>query len=137
MNTSKLVALAALMTLSTTSMTSAQRIIEGTVRSGGEPVVGANVGVENTSRGAATDTSGYFLIEGISSGTYELVISSVGYRTERREVTIGVSDTVTVSILLEEAVIQGEEIVVTGTMRETYVKESPVKVSVVTDAHDP
>lgn len=39
--------------------------------------------------------------------------------------------TTTVDITLENAVLANEELVVTGTMREQYVKDSPVKVSVV------
>jgi CarboxypepD_reg-like domain len=46
---------------------------------GGTPLSKATVFINNTTRGAVADENGYFTIGGLSSGTYELVISFVGY----------------------------------------------------------
>ncbi|MBS1260690.1 MAG: Protein oar [Calditrichaeota bacterium] len=45
----------------------------------GDPVIGANVVVENTSRGAATDLDGRFFIVAMTPGTYTVRASAVGY----------------------------------------------------------
>jgi outer membrane receptor for ferrienterochelin and colicins len=113
----------------------AQSVIEGTVMSGDRPLPGANVGVVDTPRGTATDSTGFFRLTDLPPGSYEIVVTAVGYRTERREVTPSTGDTVTVDISLQQTIIESEEIVVTGTLRETYVKDSPVKVDVVNTSY--
>lgn len=47
----------------------------------GIPIPNASVFVNGTSRGAATDEAGHFRINDIPGGTYELVVSSVGFET--------------------------------------------------------
>jgi len=54
----------------------------------GEPLVGANVFLDGTMRGAATDADGAFRIEGVPPGAYRLVASMVGYRAAREEMTL-------------------------------------------------
>lgn len=46
-----------------------------------EPLIGANIIVEGTSMGAATDIEGAFIILNASVGTYTVKASYVGYRT--------------------------------------------------------
>lgn len=108
----------------------AQAIVQGHVTSGGAAVPGAHVSVAGTSVGTAADTGGFYRIAGLAPGTYRFVVSAVGFQTTHKEVRVA-ADTMTVDIHLEDDVIVGEEIVVTGTMREQYVKDAPVKVSVV------
>ncbi len=59
--------------------------ITGTVtdEATGEPLIGANVLVEGTSFGAATDTEGRYLIMGIDVGTYVLRVEFIGHRAVR------------------------------------------------------
>ncbi len=45
----------------------------------GEPLIGANVYLENTVLGAATDLDGVYLIPNVPEGEYLLVVSNVGY----------------------------------------------------------
>lgn len=106
--------------------------IEGTVNSQGRIVAGANIALPKLQKGAATNELGEFTIANIKAGTYRLVVSAIGYKEHKQKVTIKDSETITVAIQLEPKTENLEEIVVTGTMRETFVKESPVKVAVVT-----
>jgi len=52
----------------------------------GEPLAGASISVEGQQKGAAADASGEFSISGLAPGSYTLVISAVGYATERRTI---------------------------------------------------
>lgn len=52
-----------------------------TDRETGEPLIGANVVIENTSLGASTDVNGEYLILSVPVGTYSLRASYVGYRS--------------------------------------------------------
>lgn len=49
--------------------------------SNGEPLIGANIIVVGTSLGAATDVNGEYTILNLSSGTYEVKASYIGYQT--------------------------------------------------------
>ncbi len=59
--------------------------IAGTVtdEATGEPLIGANVLVEGTSFGAATDADGRYTILGISVGTYVVRVEFIGHRAVR------------------------------------------------------
>lgn len=57
------------------------RQVKGTVKdSAGEPVLGASVLVEGTSNGAAVDSDGSFVLNGVPKDAV-LVVSSLGYKT--------------------------------------------------------
>lgn len=105
--------------------------IGGVVTTNGEPVVGANVGILDLHKGSATDENGDFFMEKIPAGTYAIKISAVGFREVEKVVTIHSGQKTELNIQLEQTLMDLGQMVVTGTMRKTYVKESPVKVNVV------
>ncbi|MHB2156362.1 TonB-dependent receptor [Calditrichota bacterium GD2] len=49
----------------------------------GDPIVGANVYLENTVLGAASDLEGNFLIDRVPAGNYTLIVSVIGYAETR------------------------------------------------------
>ncbi len=51
----------------------------------GEPLPGANIQVEGTMLGAATDEDGQFVILNVPPGTYTVVASMIGYQTVRKK----------------------------------------------------
>ncbi len=62
---------------------SGQTILHGTVRTPeGKPLAGASIFISNTSIGTVTNDRGEFVLGGIPTGRYILVISSVGYETD-------------------------------------------------------
>ncbi|MBP1692020.1 MAG: Outer rane receptor protein, partial [Bacteroidetes bacterium] len=56
--------------------------LEGTVKDSrtGESLPGVNVLILGIQRGAATDTSGFFIIQNIRAGRYDVRVTHVGYR---------------------------------------------------------
>ena len=48
----------------------------------GEPLIGANIIILNTSLGAACDIDGNYFILNISPGTYDVQVSFVGYSSK-------------------------------------------------------
>lgn len=106
-------------------------VIKGIVTSADEPIAGANVIIQDLQKGVATGPEGYFTLSNIEPGTYLLSVSSIGYETFRKEITLASADTLWLEINLSSKPEEMDEVVVTGTMRETFVKESPVKVNVV------
>ena len=115
----------------TSGSAAAQTVLKGVVTSGGQPVPFANIGVRGTTFGTATDLEGQFYIDRLSAGSYTLVASAIGFETTEQNVELLDGETHTITLDLEEAVVPMGDVVVTGTMVETYVKDSPVKVEVV------
>jgi len=87
---------------------SAQGVISGTVQEAGsgEAVIGANVVLDGTGKGAATNRYGYFAIAGLQPATYTLRISAVGYRTYTKDIRVANSDEIRLDVDLEESVIE-------------------------------
>ena len=105
--------------------------IIGKITSDGEPIIGATVGIPGIQKGDVTDENGEFEIREIPAGNYELQVSAVSYGKVTRKITILAGETITVDLLMKESLLELDQVVVTGTMRQTYVKDSPVKVNVV------
>jgi len=97
-----------------------------------EPLPGANVVLENTQYGAATDNEGNYRITDIPPGSYRLIVSMIGYRKEYRKIKVRDSETFHLDISLVMAPIMGEEIVVTGTKSLKIIKDVPVRTMIVT-----
>ncbi len=80
-----------------------------------QPLAGANIILENTDLGAATDTRGRFQIQQVPVGSYTVRIEMMGFGTQyRANIHVEPGRTTTVNAALEQQVIAGEEIVVTG-----------------------
>ncbi len=90
--------------------------ISGYVRDAttGETLLQANVIVQGTGRGAATNNDGYYTIQDLSPGTYTLLFSYVGYRTRTDTVQLSAGEERRLDVALSPADVQGEEVVVTG-----------------------
>ncbi len=82
----------------------------------GEALVGANVVVVGTTRGASTDAQGDYSIANVDPGLYELRVKEVGYRdVVVREVRVRVDQTTFINVTMEETVVDiGQEVVVTA-----------------------
>lgn len=100
--------------------------LKGVVTSKGEPVPFANVLIEGTTIGTSTNENGVFVLEH-PTGKITLVISGIGYKTLRKEVT---PTTTSLQLELIEDVAELEAVVVTGTMKEVTKMNSPIPVEV-------
>lgn len=79
----------------------------------GNPLIGANVLIEGTTLGAATDFDGYYVIINVRSGTYKVRIGYLGFKSQVSEnVRISSDKTTSLDATLEIEVIEGEEVVV-------------------------
>ncbi len=87
------------------------------------PLIGANVYIASLERGAVTGEEGRFAIRGLAPGAYEVTFSYVGFRPVTRTVALSASETATLEVALQPAVIGTEEVVVIGE-RGTRLNES-------------
>ena len=104
--------------------------VNGFVRdaSDGEPLAYCNVYLDSTDYGSATNDKGYFYIGHVPPGKYELIASYVGYKTQRRAVSIGPNLTVNANLELSAGTIEVAEVKVTAD-RARFERE--VEVSAV------
>ncbi len=81
----------------------------------GEPVIGASVFIEGTTKGTASDIDGNYTIRNVEPGTYDLRISYISYTSQRiTNVEVLEGQTVTIDIALSPEVTGLDEIIVTA-----------------------
>lgn len=91
----------------------------------GLPLSGASLKVKGKVTGTITDNKGNFSLTTNTPPPFTLVVSSVGFAAREVAVT---GNTATVSVRLDEQVLQGQEIVVSASRVEESVMKSPVAV---------
>lgn len=103
--------------------------VSGTVQSGNKPVPSATVGIQTLNKGTYTNNEGEFSLQDIPPGEYVLSVSAVGFRPLKKNITVEQGREIFIELNLVISVTELEQVVVTGTLKETSIKESPVKVS--------
>ena len=111
--------------------------ISGTVTSDGQPLVGANVIIEGTSTGAATDETGTYYVFDVQPGIYTLRVNYIGYKAQivsNVRVTIGL--TTNQDFELEVAAVEGETVEVTASKPLIEVSQTNVARTIDSEAID-
>lgn len=96
--------------------------------SSGEVLIGANVFIEDTNLGTATDLNGYYVINNIPVGDQSLIVSYLGYAPFSQSVQIAES-TLQLNVSLEPAAVQIQEVNVTGEKITRQFTIAPSRVS--------
>ncbi len=97
-----------------------------------QPLAGAQVSVEGTTRRATTGEDGRYTISGIPSGTYRVRASLIGHATEMREnVQVSPGAVATVNFGLRAEALALNELVVTGVVDATSGARLPFSVAKV------
>jgi len=110
-----LVSIFILLFLNTTLLASEKGKISGTIVAGetGEAMIGANVYLEGTSLGAATDIDGRYVVQNVPIGKYELVVMMIGYAEFRVKNLIVKTDNITrLDVTLKSELMQTEVVTV-------------------------
>lgn len=85
----------------------------------GEALIGANIFLEGTTRGASTNVSGFFSIPKLVPGTYNLICQYIGYKTWSKKVVITIVAPEPLTINLQPQTLRTEEVVVTAEKKRT------------------
>lgn len=111
-----------------TGMAFGQGQIAGTVRDAetGEALIGVNLLVVGTARGAATDIDGNYTIPDVREGAYSIKVSYIGFETKLfTDIRVQNGQTTRLDIDLQEAVLStDEEIIVVGEKPLVDVEQS-------------
>lgn len=104
-------------------------VLEGRILSeGGFPVEGASIFSVETKRGTRSDAKGAFLLEGLDQPQGEIVISALGYLSQRHPLDFRKKGFLNITLL--RAVQEVEEVVVTGTQVAVRKEDSPIPVEI-------
>ena len=79
----------------------------------GEPLPGANVVIEGTTLGAATDSEGDYFILNVPPGSYTVVTTMIGYaKMNQTGVGVSIDRTIKVDFRISSEAIAGEEVTI-------------------------
>ncbi|UAM98250.1 TonB-dependent receptor [Polaribacter litorisediminis] len=103
--------------------------IAGKITSNGQVIPFVNVYLQNTSLGTATNENGFFELKNIPNGKYILILSSVGFNSQKMIISFSGGEKLIKNFILDENSAL-EEIVISGTLRPVIKSNSPVPVEV-------
>ncbi|HFX18006.1 MAG TPA: TonB-dependent receptor, partial [Flavobacteriales bacterium] len=95
-----------------------------------EPLIYANVLVEDTQIGASTDEKGFVVLNNVPNGKQTIIFSYVGYRTKEKTYTFPLKTTEPLTIFLEPN-NELQAVTVYSTRTRNHIKEIPTKVEVL------
>ena len=114
----------------TAQLAFAQGTISGTITDEtGEPLIGANVLIQNTTDGNISDFDGNYSVTTSSSFPLTMVVSFTGYNTQ--EITVN-APTNGLDVSMSEGLLFGEDIIISASRRREKVQDAPASVSVLT-----
>lgn len=88
----------------------------------GETLLQANVVINGTRRGTATNNSGYYILRGLSPGTYTVVFSYVGYESRADTVSLAAGEERRLDVELTPVDYEADEVVVTEESEEEEIE---------------
>ena len=80
-------------------------------------LIGANVVIQGTSLGVATDNEGKYSISNINPGTYIIKVSYIGYETSSKEIDISGDGENEINFNLKFTSVEGKTVIVTAQAR--------------------
>lgn len=93
----------------------------------GDPIAGASVFLQGTERGAQSDFDGKYEISNVTPGSYNLIVSYLGYESQTRyNIIVRSKGSPEYNFVLVEAAEQLDEVVVSNANRITRPKETPL-----------
>jgi len=114
------------------ALTFSQNIFKATLKDeeSKEPLIFANVVVEDTNIGASTDSAGFVILKNIPDGKQTIVFSYVGYRKREKSFVFPLEQASPIVIYLEKDEDMGE-VVVYSTRTSNRIKEIPTRIEVL------
>ena len=112
----------------------------------GEPLPGISVVLQGTTYGTPTDINGAYLLQDVPEGTYNLIISAIGFESYKQDIIVSGGETLIVNHSLSTSTTQLQTVEVLGRPETDYkseysfvatkvaipVKDLPVTVSTIT-----
>ena len=97
-----------------------------------KPLPNAVITVKGTQINVHSDATGHFEIHNLKEGKYTLTASFIGYTSLDKEVTLQKNSPAHVQFFLDKNSVNLEQVVITGTRTEHFVKDVPIRTEVLT-----
>jgi len=107
--------------------------ISGTVLDNktGRPLYGANIVINETVLGTASNQTGLYTIENIQPGQYDVTAMMIGYERMAEQIRVLPGQTTELNFSLTPTVIEQPNLIVTASKRKQLIENTPVSVEVV------
>lgn len=105
--------------------------VTGKVFSGTDALPFVTVFLPEINNSTLTDAEGNFTLTAVPEGSYTLKINVVGFKDFSQQIEVKAADNPPLLIDLSQYDMELNTVVVTGTMRETMISNSPVKIEVL------
>jgi iron complex outermembrane receptor protein len=106
--------------------------LKGRLTAGSEPLAYGSIAITGTTIGTTANEKGYYHLQNIAPGNYEVSFSAIGYLPEKLKITIGTQQVTVVNTNLKENSSKLNEVVITGVSRATELRRNPVPIAVMT-----
>jgi outer membrane receptor for ferrienterochelin and colicins len=118
-----------LLILFSVTCSSQNNSLSGRISDRSENLSYVNIYIQNTKFGTSSNDEGHYQIKNIPSGTYKIVVSSLGYKTKTIEITFDKNEKIIqhFSLVSDNSL---DEIVVSGNLRPVSKSSSSVPVDV-------
>ena len=118
-----------LLILFSVTCSSQNNSLSGRISDRSENLSYVNIYIQNTKFGTSSNDEGHYQIKNIPSGTYKIVVSSLGYKTKTIEITFDKNEKIIqhFSLVSDNSL---DEIVVSGNLRPVSKSASSVPVDV-------
>lgn len=93
------------------------------------PVAGATIYLLNTNQGAISDKEGRFSFANIDAGIYEVQLTSAGYATLNRIITLENQATESFDFQLADAAVQLDNVMVSAQKKEEFLQKVPLSIT--------
>ncbi|WP_184545775.1 TonB-dependent receptor [Mucilaginibacter sp. FT3.2] len=121
-----------LLSMSTAAVMAQNGLLKGRLTTGGEPLAYGVITLTGTTIGGTANENGYYMLQNIAPGNYEVSFSAIGYLSEKIRISITRQQTTVLNSNLKENYSKLNEVVVTGVSRATQLRRNPVPIAVMT-----
>lgn len=98
------------------------------------PVAFADIVIENTNFLSISDSDGFFMIQNLPGGTYEISVSSLGYQTKILRIDIKEKSMNTIEIFLDKKTFITDEVTISAERRlEENIFNIPVRTKILSN----
>ncbi|MGK0234825.1 MAG: iron complex outermembrane receptor protein [Psychroserpens sp.] len=113
------------------SITNAQTTLSGKVTDGSNAILGANVILLETGKGASTNENGEYIIKNISGNTYFIEISYLGYKSITKSITLEKNQKHVIDFMLQKTTGELDEVIISANRRLQNIQKTAVSVSAI------
>lgn len=116
------------------AFTFSQNTIKGKVTANNEVLAYSNIYIKELNKGVETNEKGLYEFENIPNGSYTITASYIGFKSEKKKITLENNSDLTINFTLQEDSNTLDDVVISGTLKPVSRMETPVPVEVYTTA---